>query len=77
MSNPDAYYQKRIKVRFQQWRISDAYPIGTFMEDLGPIGDKDTEAKVILLEHNVEFRPFSKQVLGTYIYKTFHYGLFD
>ena len=23
----------------------------------------DTESKVILLEHNVEFRPFSKQVL--------------
>ena len=33
------------------------------------MGDNDTEAKVILLEHNVQFKPFSKRVLGIYMLK--------
>lgn len=32
------------------------------MRVIGDIGDLDTEQKVILLEHNVELRNFSKQV---------------
>lgn len=39
------------------------YPLGHFVRKLGPIGDKDTENEVLLLEHDVPHAPFSASVL--------------
>ena len=33
------------------------------MRKLGPVGDKDTENEVLLLEHDVPHEPFSAAVL--------------
>ena len=37
---------------------------GHFVRALGKIGDKDTENKVLLLEHDVPHQPFSQSVLA-------------
>ena len=39
-------------------------PQGHFKRILGPAGDKTTETEVLLLEHDVPFQDFSKQVLS-------------
>lgn len=33
------------------------------MQTLGEIGEKETESKVLLLEHDIPHQPFSKAVL--------------
>ena len=37
---------------------------GHFVRTLGDVGDKATETEVLLLEHDVPFTPFSRQVLS-------------
>jgi exosome complex exonuclease DIS3/RRP44 len=56
-------FNKRIQIKFDQWPENSLFPFGIFQNVVGEIGHIDTEQKVILLEHNVEFRPFSKAVL--------------
>jgi exosome complex exonuclease DIS3/RRP44 len=34
------------------------------VKNLGEVGDRSTETDVLLLEHNVPYMPFSKQVLS-------------
>lgn len=54
---------KRIVISIDAWPRSSRYPCGHFVRDLGPIGDKDTENEVLLLEHDVPHLPFSPAVL--------------
>ena len=44
---------QRIIVAIDSWPRNSMYPLGHFVRKLGPIGDKDTENEVLLLEHDV------------------------
>lgn len=44
--------------------IPNRYPVGHFVRALGPLGDKDTENEVLLLEHDVPHSKFSEEVLS-------------
>ncbi|KAH3667157.1 hypothetical protein OGAPHI_002806 [Ogataea philodendri] len=54
---------KRIVVAVDSWPANSKYPEGHFVRVLGDIEDKDAEQEALLLEHDVEYRPFSKNVL--------------
>ncbi|KAJ3075851.1 hypothetical protein HDU99_001459 [Rhizoclosmatium hyalinum] len=55
---------QRIMVAIDNWNKDSRYPNGHFVKTLGAVGDRKTETDVILLEHDVRFMPFSKQVLS-------------
>ncbi|KAL3525159.1 hypothetical protein ACH5RR_013531 [Cinchona calisaya] len=55
---------KRIVVAVDKWDILSRYPSGHYVRTIGVIGDRDTESEVVLLENDVEFKPFSSQVLA-------------
>ncbi|KAJ3105535.1 aconitate hydratase [Phlyctochytrium planicorne] len=55
---------KRIMVAIDAWPKTSRYPQGHFVRSLGEVGDKETETDVVLLEHDVPFTPFTKQVLN-------------
>ncbi|KAG0328695.1 exosome catalytic subunit dis3 [Podila horticola] len=55
---------KRITVAIDSWPKTSKNPIGHFIRTLGDAGDKSTETEVLLLEHDVPFHEFSKQVLS-------------
>ncbi|KAJ3216693.1 exosome catalytic subunit dis3 [Dinochytrium kinnereticum] len=55
---------KRIMVAIDSWPKNSRCPLGHFVRSLGEVGDKDTETDVVLLEHDVPFSPFTKQVLS-------------
>ncbi|KAL2609132.1 hypothetical protein R1flu_027705 [Riccia fluitans] len=54
---------KRIIVAVDAWDRTMRYPAGHYVSTIGDIGDRDTESEVILLENDVNNKPFSKQVL--------------
>ncbi|EGR33437.1 rnb family protein, putative [Ichthyophthirius multifiliis] len=62
-TNPQNLEDKRIQIVFDNWPKNSKYPFGHFKMLIGPSGDIHTEGDVILLEHGVEYRQFSKQVL--------------
>lgn len=53
---------KRLCVVIDDWPIHSSFPVGHHVEVLGDIGDKDTEAKVILMENDVPHYDFSQAV---------------
>lgn len=55
---------KRIVVAIDSWDSNSKFPSGHFVRTLGEIEDKDAEQEALLLEHDVEYRPFSKNVLA-------------
>ncbi|KAF8940521.1 hypothetical protein EDD21DRAFT_380965 [Dissophora ornata] len=55
---------QRVIVSIDSWPKTSRYPIGHFIRSLGEAGDKSTETEVLLLEHDVPFHEFSKQVLS-------------
>lgn len=55
---------KRIVVAIDSWESNSKFPSGHFVRTLGEIEDKDAEQEALLLEHDVEYRPFSKNVLA-------------
>jgi exosome complex exonuclease DIS3/RRP44 len=55
---------QRIIVAIDQWPRHSRYPQGHFVRALGPLGDKDTENEVLLIEHDVPHSKFSEQVLS-------------
>lgn len=55
---------QRIIIAIDQWPMHSRYPLGHFVRALGPLGDKDTENEVLLLEHDVPHSKFSKEVLS-------------
>lgn len=54
---------QRIIVAIDKWPIHSRYPLGHFVKKLGPIGNKDTENEVLLLEHDVPHTDFCQRVL--------------
>lgn len=57
-------YNQRIIVSIDQWQRHSRYPQGHFVRALGPLGDKDTENEVLLIEHDVPHSKFSEEVLS-------------
>ncbi|XP_045447025.1 exosome complex exonuclease RRP44 [Melitaea cinxia] len=60
----DILVSQRILVALDSWPRNSRYPLGHFVRSLGPIGDKDAENEVILLEHDVPHARFSEAVLA-------------
>ncbi|KAL0882243.1 hypothetical protein ABMA27_000778 [Loxostege sticticalis] len=60
----DILAAQRILVALDSWPRNSRYPLGHFVRALGPIGDKDAENEVILLEHDVPHARFSEAVLA-------------
>lgn len=54
---------KRIVISVDSWPTTHKYPLGHFVRDLGGIETVEAETEALLLEHDVEYRPFSKKVL--------------
>ncbi|KAL6583843.1 Exosome complex exonuclease RRP44 A [Orobanche minor] len=55
---------KRIIVAVDSWDRSSRYPSGHYVRTIGVIGDRDTESEVVLIENDIDARPFSSQVLA-------------
>uniref|UniRef100_A0A7N0U7U6 Exosome complex exonuclease RRP44 homolog A n=1 Tax=Kalanchoe fedtschenkoi TaxID=63787 RepID=A0A7N0U7U6_KALFE len=55
---------KRIIVAVDSWDCLSRYPSGHYVRTIGQIGDRDTESEVVLIENDIDSRPFSSQVLG-------------
>lgn len=55
---------KRIIVTVDSWDCSSRYPAGHYVRTIGEIGDRDTESEVILIDNEINTRPFSVQVLA-------------
>lgn len=53
---------KRLLVVLDEWPEYSSFPVGHYVEVLGRIGDRDTEAAVILLEHDIPHSDFSEAV---------------
>ncbi|KAJ1886702.1 exosome catalytic subunit dis3, partial [Kickxella alabastrina] len=53
---------QRFVVAIDSWPKESRYPHGHFVRALGDAGDKATETEVLLLEHDVPFQPFTKNV---------------
>ncbi|XVF62323.1 hypothetical protein PTKIN_Ptkin08bG0208000 [Pterospermum kingtungense] len=55
---------KRIIVAVDSWDRQSRYPSGHYVRVIGEIGDRDTESEVVLIENDINSRPFSAQVLA-------------
>lgn len=54
---------QRIVVSVDSWPSNSKYPQGHFVRTLGAVESAEAETEALLLEHDVEYRPFSKSVL--------------
>ncbi|XP_071724421.1 exosome complex exonuclease RRP44 homolog A-like [Rutidosis leptorrhynchoides] len=55
---------KRIVVAVDSWDHESRYPSGHYVRVIGDIGDRDTESEVVLIENDINSRPFTAQVLA-------------
>lgn len=55
---------KRIVVAIDEWPQHSKFPEGHFVRSLGEIESQEAETEALLLEHDVEYRPFPKSVLS-------------
>jgi exosome complex exonuclease DIS3/RRP44 len=54
---------KRVLVAVDSWGRDSRYPVGHFVRSLGELESKGAETEALLLEWDVQFRPFPKTVL--------------
>ena len=54
---------KRILVTIDSWERDSRYPVGHFVRSLGELETKEAETEALLLEYDVQYRPFPKGVL--------------
>jgi len=54
---------KKIVIAIDSWNITSKFPEGHFIKSLGESESIEAETEALLLEHDVEYRPFSKKVL--------------
>src|SRR5690606_34779953 len=54
---------KRIVVAIDAWDRGSRHPIGHFVRSLGELETKAAETEALLLEYDVQYRPFPKTVL--------------
>ncbi|KAL2043485.1 hypothetical protein N7G274_003792 [Stereocaulon virgatum] len=59
----EALFGKRVLVTIDSWDQESRYPIGHFVRSLGDLETKGAETEALLLEHDVQYRPFPKGVL--------------
>ncbi|KAI3838916.1 hypothetical protein MKX03_002692 [Papaver bracteatum] len=60
----DNLLHKRIIVAVDSWDCLSRYPSGHYVRSIGDIGDRETESEVVLIENDIDSRPFSAQVLS-------------
>lgn len=54
---------QRILVTIDGWERDSRYPTGHFIRSLGELETKDAETEALLLEYDVQYKPFPKSVL--------------
>ncbi|KAI4137226.1 MAG: hypothetical protein LQ341_005233 [Variospora aurantia] len=54
---------KRVVVTIDSWDQDSRYPVGHFVRALGDLETKAAETEALLLEYDVQYRPFPKGVL--------------
>lgn len=54
---------KRILCTIDAWDHDSRYPVGHYVRDLGEMETKGAETEALLLEYDVQYRPFPKTVL--------------
>ncbi|KAL8736857.1 MAG: hypothetical protein Q9181_002272 [Wetmoreana brouardii] len=54
---------KRVLVTIDSWDLDSRYPVGHFVRSLGGLETKEAETEALLLEYDVQYRPFPKGVL--------------
>ncbi|KIW06573.1 uncharacterized protein PV09_02292 [Verruconis gallopava] len=54
---------KRVLITIDSWERESRYPIGHFVRNLGELENKGAETEALLLEFDVQYRPFPKTVL--------------
>ncbi|KAK5134985.1 hypothetical protein LTR08_005937 [Meristemomyces frigidus] len=54
---------KRVLVSIDSWDRESRYPVGHFIRSLGELETKGAETEALLLEWDVQYRPFPKTVL--------------
>ena len=57
-----AIADQRLVVAIDAWPADSPYPVGHYVKSLGPIGDADAETAAVLLEADVDDRPFAPAV---------------
>ena len=57
-----ALADQRLVVALDAWPADSPYPTGHYVKTLGPIGDADAETAAVLLEADVDDRPFAPAV---------------
>ncbi|GBG71084.1 hypothetical protein CBR_g8384 [Chara braunii] len=55
---------KRIIVAVDSWENTSRFPNGHYVRTIGDIGDRATESEMLLIENDIDSRPFSEQVLA-------------
>lgn len=55
--------EKRIVVTIDSWDQDSRYPVGHFVRSLGEVEAKGAETEALLLEYDVQYRPFPRTVL--------------
>ncbi|KAL9130993.1 MAG: hypothetical protein Q9217_000982 [Psora testacea] len=59
----EALVGKRIVVTIDAWEQDSRYPVGHLVRSLGDLETQGAETEALLLEYDVQYRPFSKGVL--------------
>lgn len=60
----DELLGKRVLVTIDSWDQDSRYPIGHFVRSLGELEAKGAETEALLLEYDVQYRPFPSGVLA-------------
>jgi len=59
----DELMGKRVLVTVDSWDRESRYPVGHFVRSLGELETKGAETEALLLEYDVQYRPFPQTVL--------------
>ncbi|MCJ1458080.1 exosome catalytic subunit dis3 [Mycoblastus sanguinarius] len=59
----DELLGKRVLVTIDSWDQESRYPVGHFVRSLGDLESKGAETEALLLEYDVQYRPFPRGVL--------------
>jgi exosome complex exonuclease DIS3/RRP44 len=54
---------KRVLATIDSWERDSRYPVGHYIRSLGELETKEAETEALLLEYDVQYRPFPKAVL--------------
>ncbi|KAG7346379.1 ribonuclease R [Nitzschia inconspicua] len=63
-SQRESFLGQRIVCAMDSWPAHSLYPLGHYVETIGPAGSKDVETKVLLQQFKIAHEPFSAAVLA-------------